>query len=238
MIIPTLNLYLMKVLHSIIFISITVSLFACKNKVNPNPPPCEINPGSCKSILEAKDFFVFKIGSYWVYEEETTHQRDSLYVVDYANVTNDYDFDVRIKSSLTEYIYHYWPTYYGNITGCNVNGTVTNRCLYVNRSKYKFQDHLGETIIFYLNYNIGENISTGSDMDYCPDNHLSYAAKYDSIMVGNNFFHNVVRVDQECEFAEGKQPTRFYYSKNIGIIKKEFLDSNQVWNLVNHFVIQ
>jgi len=222
----------------LVSISLAAMISSCHEKPSGNDlSPCEANPGNCKSVLEAKDFFLFKLGSFWVYEEETSHERDSMYVIEFNN-TEGYDFDVVIKSSLTDYQYHFWPTYYGNISGCHETGPVNKRCLFVNRSKFKFQDHLGEAIVFFINNNVGESISTGSDLNYCPNNHLTFSAKYDSLQISNTYFHHIIRIDQECEFAEGKQPTKYYYSRNIGIVRKELIDSNQIWNLVNYHVIQ
>ena len=220
---------------------ILASAVSCHDKQGSpaDPEYCTENPGQCKSVLEAKDYFAFKVGSYWVYEEETSHERDSLYVIQATNDENGYSFFTYIKSSLTDYEYRYWPSYYGSgISGCNTTGGVFPKCLYVNRSKGKFQNDLGESEVFFINYKIGESISTGTDMDHCPYNHLKFVAQYESYLVANESFENVLRIDQNCEFAEGKQPTKFYYSKNIGIIRKELIDSNQVWNLVNYSIIQ
>lgn len=214
-------------------------LFACHDKPSGSGVSlCESNPGNCKSVLESKDFFLFKVGSYWVYEEETTHERDSMYVTECINDENGYNFSIRIHSALTDYDYHFWPTFYPNIDGCNQTGTVIKKCLYVNRSKGKFQDNLGDAKAFFINYHEGDILNTGSDMDYCPNGKLIVSEVDSSYLLSNQIFHNVVKIFESCPRHEGFQPVNTYYSKNIGIIRKELLDSNQVWNLVNHYVIQ
>lgn len=221
----------------ILFLCLSLS---CKdNTKSLGISPCEANPGNCKSILEAKDFFVFKVGSYWVYEEETSHQRDSLYVTNYTNDNEGYYFYIKIKSSLTNYEYTYWPEYHGTGNqGCSQTNPVSEKCLYVYRAKGKFQDNLGESHAFFVNYRVGDYTTSGGSINYCQNNKVRIGGIYEDFTIPMGSFTDVVRIDQDCEYAEGKQPTRFYYSKNNFIIRKELIDSNQVWNLVNYHIVQ
>ena len=205
----------------------------CKDK---DPKPSTGECTTCQSVLEAKDYFLFKVGSWWVYEEETTHERDSMYVTEANNDLGSYGFDIRIKSALTDYEYHYWPVYNQAVKGCSLIKPVSKRCLYISRSKYTFQDFQGESDVFFVRYIVGDYMNTGSDMNYCPNNKITVGSILDTLILPNNTFQNVVRIDEDCSFVEGKQPTKFYYSKGIGIVRKEFIDSNQVWNLVNYYI--
>jgi hypothetical protein len=207
---------------------------SCKDK-KPSGTSCT-DPIFCQSVLVAKDFFFFKQGSWWVYEEATSHERDSMYVIQSVNSTTNYNFDITIKSALTDYEYHYWPEYYGYNNGCSMNGPVSKKCLYVNRSKYKFQNLYAESFVFFIRYNKDDFIYTGADVMNCPNNTITIAEIYDSLAVAGASFQHVVRVDELCCFHEGNQPTKFYYTKNVGIIRKDLIDSNQVWNLVNYHI--
>lgn len=214
-------------------LTLLLVMAACKDKKpNTSSDPCT----TCQSVLEAKEYFLFKVGSWWVYEEETTHERDSMYVTEANNDPNSYGFDIRIKSALTGYEYHYWPVYYQAISGCSTTLPVNKKCLYVKRGKGKFQDNLGESNVFFVKYKIGDFSYTGSELNYCPDSRITIVSIKDSFVVGQFTFQKTVRIDEDCCFQEGKQPTVFYHSKNIGIVRKEFIDSNQVWNLVNYYI--
>ncbi|MES2556447.1 MAG: hypothetical protein V4604_09875 [Bacteroidota bacterium] len=205
---------------------------SCKDK-DPKPGgPCT----TCQSVTEAKDYFYFKMGSFWVYEEETTHERDSMYVTASANDIDSYNFDVSIKSALTDYEYHYWPVYNQVSNSCSPTAPVAKRCLYVMRGKGKFQDNLGESSVFFIRYRIGEQMNTGSDMTYCPNNKITLGAILDSLVLPDYTFQKTIRIDEDCSFQEGKQPTRFYYTQGVGIVRKELIDSNQVWNLVDYYI--
>jgi hypothetical protein len=178
------------------------------------------------------------MGSWWVYEEETSHERDSMYVISSSNDPNSYDFDVKIKSALTDYTYHYWPVYYsgGGNGGCTPNGTAYKKCVHIKRSKYKFQDLAGESTVLFVKYNTGDFVYTGSELTYCPNAKMTIVSILDSCNIGSLQFNKTIVTDENCTLAEGKQPTKFYYSNGVGIVRKELIDSNQVWNLVNYHI--
>jgi hypothetical protein len=214
----------------------TLFLMACKDKTSTTSTTlCASNPGTCQSVLEAKDFFLFNVGTWWVYEEETSHVRDSMYVTQSVNSTNSY-FNVQVVSALTGYSYHYWPVYYGNITGCNETGTVMNKCLYVKLSKGKPMDLVGQSNIFFVNYLKG-------DFVYVPNvnfqnNQIQISEVYSSFTNHNEIYPKTVKIHELSSHQEGDQPTNTFYSQHVGIIRKELLDSNQVWNLVAYHIEQ
>jgi hypothetical protein len=214
----------------------TLFLAACKDKNTPSL--CESSPGSCQSVLEAKDLFLFNVGTWWVYEEETSHIRDSIYVTQSYN-SNDYNFDIRLYSDLTGYTSHYWSVYYGTGNSeCSLSGLSTSKCLHVKYSKWKFQDFLGESDAFFISYKIGDFIYNGGNMTSCPDNKIKITAIFENYSLPTLNFEKTVQVDENCCSQEEWQPTRIFYSKKVGIIRKELLDSNQVWNLVAYHIEQ
>jgi predicted small secreted protein len=192
--------------------------------------------GTCRSVLEAKEFFLFKEGSWWVYEEETTHERDSQYVYEYHN-TSGYDFDMRVHSTLEDYNYHYWPSYaLGAIETCSESEPVSGKCLYINRSKGKVGDFIGEGNYLVFNYLKGDyfrsfNENFLNNSVYINEDNLQ-------LIYGNFTWNEVIKTHEQCELQENNQATNHYYKKNIGLIRKELLDSNQVWNLVNYHIEQ
>jgi hypothetical protein len=192
---------------------------------------CEENPGGCQSVLAAKDFFLFKEGSWWVYEEETSHLRDSLYVTQSSN-SNGYDFSCQIKSNLTQYKYDYWPVYAGG--NCSQTSPIQQKCVFIKRSKGKPGDFVGEGYCFFVNYRTGDYL--GSYNTSFENNTIKVTAQTDIYMLGELNFQKTIVIHELNTFVEGQQPTNHYYSKNVGLIRKELLDSNQVWNLVSYHV--
>jgi len=51
-------------------------------------------------------------------------------------------------------------------------------------------------------------------------------------------YSNVIEVADKYNAIENSQPTTHYYAQGIGLIKKELIDSNQVWLLINYNVEQ
>lgn len=221
------------ILYFLLFPIFIFGLLNCsKDKVPGEPTPC----ATCQKVTEAKDYFAFKVGSWWVYEEETTLERDSVYVTESYIDEGGYDFNVRMFSTYQDFYYHYWPTFMSNLNGCSIYSAVSKRCLFINRSKYQFGNVLGESKCFFIKYYIGDFIYSGSDMTYCPDNKVIFENIYNEFVIDTFNFSKTIKIHELCSYIDGKQPTNYYYSKGIGIIKKEFLDSNQVWNLVNYHI--
>ena len=169
-----------------------------------------------------------------MYEEETSGQRDSMYVTEGYNDYSGYDFDTRIESALTGYEYHYWPLFASGSNSCHESGPSRGKCLFVKRSKGKPGDYLGEGSCFYINY-IEASYSYVFNTQF-PDNKIIVQKIYKNYPIQNFNFGETVLIHELNTFVEGKQPTNHFYSKNVGLIRKELLDSNQVWNLMNYHI--
>lgn len=192
--------------------------------------------GTCRSVLEAKDFFLFKQGTWWVYEEENTHLRDSQYVYEYNN-TSGYDFDMRVHSTLEGYDYHFWPDFAEAApTACSENEPVSGICLWIYRSKGKSADYLGQSECFFISYNLGDYLY--SPNQHFSNNKITVTEIMSNYNVNGQNHNNVVKINENCTITEGFQSTNHYFARNVGLIKKELIDSNQVWNLVNYHIEQ
>ncbi len=223
-------------MRRLFYIAIFFLFSAVSCKDDKPKPYCEENPSECQSVLEAKKFFAFKVGSWWVYEEETSGQRDSLYVTEGNNDYTSYDFDTRIESALTGYEYHYWPLYVGT-SKCNASQPVNAKCIFINRSKAKPGDYIGESQCFFVSYGLGDYATTGSDLTYCINNKIIVSGIYANYNLQNYNMGKTIKINEICTYIEGKQPTNHFYSEHVGLIRKELLDSNQVWNLVDYYIM-
>lgn len=170
-----------------------------------------------------------------MYEEENTLQRDSMYVIESYISPSSYDFNIRIQSSLTGYRYHYWPEYFPNSIGCSQTEPVGKRCLQIRRSKSKYQDHLGDNNCFFINFKINDYDFTGYST-LCSNNKIVFTQIEPSYSIKELNFTKTIVISETCSPHENSQPTKIFYSKNTGIIRKELLDSNQVWNLVKFHI--
>jgi len=217
-------------LYFLLFPIFIFGLLACsKDKVPGESTPCS----TCQKVTEAKDYFAFKVGSWWVYEEETTLERDSMYVTS-SSISSGYNFDTYTYSELQGYYYHFWPIYLTQLSGCSTSLPISKKCLFVNRSKFKPGDFIGENYCFFVNYVIG---AFETEYNTClPENKVIISGINDQYNLGLFNFEKTIKIHELCTFIENCQPTNHYFSKGVGLIRKELLDSNQIWNLVNYHI--
>lgn len=212
-------------------------LMACKK--DPPLSYCEEFPDDCVDVREVKDYFYFNYGSWWVYVEENSGKRDSVYVTETSTDPNSVLFSTEVFSSYDEHYSRFWAT--------GVRPYVKNNIAHksewstnVYRSKWKPGGGgvVGEAqcFIFYPTPGLWTYSNGGGYIGY--DNILKIDTVFDFITINFVDFENVVKVTEEHTRIEHAQPTNHYYSPKIGLIKKELLDSNQVWNLINYHIVQ
>lgn len=195
---------------------------------------CELNPDECVDIREVKNWFYFDFGSYWVYEEENTGKRDSLYVIETYSDTGSHKFTTRLQSSYDGYDYVY-RTETALTTFKNHMVKKSDKSTGVYRVKTRPGDFVASDrcFLFYpkvgmWGFNYG-GIGTTNDT-------IIIEAIYDDYLVSDEFFSNVVAIRERYTAIEELQPTWHYFAEGVGLIKKELLDSNQVWNLVDYHI--
>jgi hypothetical protein len=223
---------------------ITVSFFlllfflqACKDK-NPTDSSinCSTNPSECQYASEAKEFFSFKVGSWWVYEEQTTHERDSVYCTINTNSGPSYFYTETI-SARDSFKTHWFTNNMYEFNGCSTTELISKRCLNVRKTKLKDQNHLGESTMFFVKYNLGDTDHTGGNPNYCQNNKITISGIFESFQLGGlSFTGKTVEISEDCTHFEGDQPTKFTYSKGVGLIQKKLLGSNETWNLVSYHI--
>ena len=51
-------------------------------------------------------------------------------------------------------------------------------------------------------------------------------------------FYDVVEVHETIDCVQYGQASNYFLAKNVGIIRKEYLDSNHVWRLARNNIVQ
>ena len=210
-------------------------LWACRK--DDQIPFCEQYPDECVDIRMVKDWFYFDVGSRWVYEEENTGQRDTLIVTSSWSDTGSYQFSTILNSSYDGYNYPQWtssaiPVGDDNLVKKSIRSTS------VKKAKTKSGDYVGESrcFVFYPIQGYSKfNLNGGSPYS---DNMLYIDSSFFQKTINDMSFINVVKVIEDHTFIEEDQPTLHYYAANVGLIRKELIDSNQVWNLISYSVSQ
>ncbi len=172
-----------------------------------------------------------------MYEEENSGARDSVYVTSAAENPSNYDFDVEVYSTYQDYTYRYWPEYYPNSSnGCPESGLLCKRCMLIKRVKYKPGDFVDESRCFLFIPRIGDEQSA-FNADFA-GNKIRVSDIQHSVMIDGVLTNSrTITIFELSTFMEGNQPSNHVFSENIGLTRKELLDSNQVWNLVDYYIV-
>ena len=195
---------------------------------------CEKCPEGCVDIMTVKDHFYFDVGTYWVYEEETSGQIDSQWVSQAFTLPNVCWFDYDIKSNLSSFISEIKTELLASAID---SGLVKKEVsIYVNRTKYKSGKLIGGSILSPFYYPFNEVIYNYGGTDYISN--LTVKKLHNQLLVNDILFTDVLEISEDKNIAENDQSTNHYYAKNIGLVKKELIDSNQAWNLIRYHIVK
>ena len=233
---PKPNLLIVKKL--LVVFSFLLLLLSCKKDPPiPSISFCEEFPDECVDVREVKDYFYFNYGSWWVYEEENSGLRDSVYITETFTDKSSVLFETWFYSTYDGYFYIYFTTGVRPEVKNNM-AKKSEKLTTVYRSKGKPGDYVaeGECFMFYPVPGLWTYSYGGGYIGF--DNILEIEDVFADYMVIEENFQKVVKVTEEHTAIEESQPTVHYYCPNVGLIKKELLDSNQVWNLVDYRIFQ
>jgi len=193
-----------------------------------------------QSIHDMQDWYYFKTGTYWVYQEKYSGRIDTITVYeDFAGVNYSYWFYFRCVSSLDGFRNTYWvdSTY---STNCLAHPEC--HCHRVYRSKWRPEDSnwVGESGLFVFPSYVG-NFNNVSHSDYhaVPNIGKSTLSNlFNKLNFQNNYFIEVIQWEVDIDRSEQNDRTEYFIAKNVGIIEKINYDLNEDWRLIDYFVIQ
>jgi len=194
-----------------------------------------------QSIHDMQDWYYFKTGTYWVYQEKFSGQIDTITVYeDFAGVNNRYWFYFRTVSSLDGYKSTYWVD---SIFSKNCLAHPECQCHQVFRSKSSSEDNnwVGESSIFvYPHYLLNFNyVFAAYTFGVDPvGGHTTLTHLFHRLRFENNPYTDVVQWDVDIDNSENDKRTSYFVAKNVGIIEKINYDLNEDWRLIDYFVIQ
>jgi hypothetical protein len=175
---------------------------------------------------EFKDYCVFPVGSYWVYEDSASGAEDSVYlynqqiyvVENSKSVSYKYE---RLRQNFSASFYS--DTLIGD-GGAKYLG-LGEPCIY---------EQFYSSAFLAINFQFFSGRDTGYTFKYNDNYYTTYLVNYDSIKVLNEYF-NKVKIFEVVGGQDTRLPKRIFYSKNIGVIRRE-LYNGQVWNLKRYFI--
>jgi len=221
----------MKKLVYLLFVCICLT--GCQKCKKKQPEPDSGFSSPVNTDLYA--YAYFKPGTYWVYQDSISGILDSVYIT-YANSGTYTNGDAEVAqgyyrgtfswfkcdaiSSYDHYKYQNWMD-----QSYEVNGGVPR----VFREKYIMPGsgtNYGQTI----HLGVAE---IGKEFYVYPDK-VVYEKNYPSYKL----FGFTQKWVNKHSIIDYEQDTYYYITKNIGIVRREQLDSNRTWNLIRYNIVQ
>jgi len=225
-----------KFLLHISFLTLLCMVLAnCRHDPDPEPESCEYD----SSVEEMKKWYYFKTGTWWVYQEQTTGDLDT--------VTVYYDWEGQSSGGFDGFEWYGSSSYDGFNYKYRFNASFSIHCITraqcncnkVNRSKTQPGNFVGDADIFLFpmikgNYNNihgfpdGENTSGTTTLT---DTEVS-------MTIDGNVINEIVKWNVTTDQSIAGYPSIYSIAKNIGIVQMEFLHSSENWSLVEFNIIQ
>jgi hypothetical protein len=185
---------------------------------------------------EVLDYYFYKKGTFWVFENDKTGEKDTLrvenankYWIDGSRGDKFEQGDIYIKSSLEGYTYRYYVNTQGS-AGC-IRGGSKNPCYNIKCAKYKTGDVLGESFVMYLPFEKG--LIANGDFSSLSSK-LTHIELSDSIDFNSQIFRLVIKINITHSLVANRKDMNFYWAKGKGLIQKENLTDNQTWKLIDY----
>jgi hypothetical protein len=192
-----------------------------------------------------KDYMKFKMGSYWVYEEENSGALDSVYVIHepfdgfYVRTNPDRYGKLRfeeIETYVKSSYYNCYYTYYCfSLYSEFPKGVYHHQILRDKRDSSNNSVNLDDNpACLILPFKEGMKVYSGPTINptYINDSIMSikFYQEYKS-------FAKVALTFASKNYNEN-EPTAYYFSKNVGLIRLEYLSSNIKWQLIRFHIVQ
>jgi hypothetical protein len=218
-------------LHLLFLGLLCVGLSGCKHEPPFDPATC----GDAQTIEEMKQWVLFKPGTYWIYEEENTGYIDTVAVTEYFDGLSSGGFAAFgcvMHSSFDGYDYDYWfnDSYSGECISSNCG------CRRVFCSKSIAGDFFGEGGVYvfplYQGNYLGVGFGGGNGGIMKVENYPI------DVEISDEVYSDCVKYLIENSVQHGWTDVFYSINKNIGVVKKEAYENGEVWNLIDHNIIQ
>ena len=221
----------------VLSLALALSLVKCKHE-----PPPEV-PKVCQydsSVEEMKKWYYFKTGTWWVYQEQTTGDLDTITVYydwEGTNSSGTVGFEWTATSSWDGYDQYY---IFNDSYSIHCITAETCTCHKVKRARGQPGNFVGEAQIFLYplieeNYNSVSGYINGQwtgGHSTCTDIDLTF-------VIGGDTIQSVARWDVEIDGSqENDAPGIYLIAENIGIVQMEYPQINKSWKLIECQIAQ
>ena len=167
---------------------------------------------------EFNDYCLFPVYSYWVYEDSASGALDSVSIY-YQNITINDQLTV-VSWKYEQFQQHLFSSYNSPFIyeagGADLMGLPENYCTYTD----------GIADLYFGDANVGDTLFLNRNL---------YYEAYYSTLILNSKEYKRVKAFQNKNQIHNRQVRKVYFSRGVGIIRKEMFDG-KVWNLKRHFI--
>ena len=173
------------------------------------------------------DFCVFDAGSWWVYEEVSTGQRDTVKVTLVGRYLQDDDETYSVK--LDGYNSKYTST---------MHKKMSSRCgiAFNNLEDIHSIEYFGEFPSLYEDLCFANSIDSSYVIDYYPGQKIQFWDSLNQLKIGNHEFKDIRIFENSIGLYSSYQKT-IYWARHVGKIKIKRADGT-TWNLIDYKVSQ
>jgi hypothetical protein len=173
-----------------------------------------------------KSYIVFKKGSYWVYEETSTNEIDSIFL---------HRSEIAAFNGAEDLGYNGEKFTAGYSSSLLVNDSIRgfaypslDQQKYYVYEEFRFSDFLYAPYVFFGSNDIGsvDRFQNNSKLIY--ENFFSALDINGKSYTDVKVFHNAIQ-------NQSYQPERIFFAKGVGVIKKEMF-SGKVWELKRYLI--
>ena len=196
-------------------------------------------------MTEVKDYVWFKPGSYWIYKNTKNNLLDTVtctgFYYDSVTIKGTYDYSKHItlnydRLEITTYSSHYkW--YYRDWSG---NTTPDAPNFKKNRFLMDRTCPSGLLVPFFYPLDIGGFSGTGSSV-------TQLKSVEETLNIENEMYFKVAQFEIDSDdiwYSDTTSnlirypKTRYYWAKNVGLVKRENVSENYSWELIEHHIIK
>jgi hypothetical protein len=216
----------------ILFTSLLLLLQAVSCK-SPDDKKLDCNNNTMQLPQMAKDYFLFKDGSYWVYQNAINKQLDSFYISEFAERTGDNN-QFKYGNKLTRCYEYYDYKLNGDLIGritCVLYPLLPSNDRYYANQTFSYDEYNNKvTRQFFGKFTfIGDSLLRS---DFVLGSTISMI---DSFKINSDYYYNILsQTNTNLGIDYAKQS---YFAKNVGLIKFTTND-NQTYELIKYHINQ
>lgn len=216
---------------------VCICLTGCQKCKKKQPEPDKGFNQAVNTDLYA--YAYFKPGTYWVYEDTLSGILDSVYVT-FANNGTYTNGDAEVAQGYYRGTFSWFR--------CDMISSY-DHYKYVNWMDQSYEVNGGSPRVFREKYimpssgsNYGKTIHMavapiGKEFFIYPDK-VVFENLYSNFYVLNQNFNSTGKWFNKHSIIDYEQDTYYYIAKNTGIVRREQVDSNRVWNLIRYNIVQ